>query len=137
VVAAQAAAALSAASTAASASLASQSATSVIFLPVEGSKTSTRFLVALSTHFPPIQRSVGIGKGLGPVLGAGIVKLLVIGFSYGLSLGMKSGGKRGAVAAKGGAGNRLQSVDIQLAGIVVDQPGGADGGFRRPVLLVF
>src|SRR5579863_6822185 len=60
------------------ASEASQSATSVIFLPVEGSKTSTRFLLAASTHLPPIQRSVGIGKGAGPFAGVGMVRLLVM-----------------------------------------------------------
>src|SRR5579871_6899629 len=63
------------------ASDASQSATSVIFLPVEGSKTSTRFLPAASTHLPPIQRSVGIGKGAGPDLGLGMVSVWVMGLS--------------------------------------------------------
>src|SRR4051794_24791164 len=60
------------------ASPASQSATSVIFLPVDGSKTSTRFLAEASTHLPPIQRSVGIGKGAGPLAGVGIVRVLVM-----------------------------------------------------------
>src|SRR3954469_17603168 len=115
------------------ASPASQSATSQIFLPVEGSKTSTRFLAEASTHLPPIHRSVGMAKGAGPLAGVGVVSVLVMVLS---SSGI-SGGKRGAVAGKGGAGDRLEGVHIQLAGIVVDQAGGADGGFRGPVLLVF
>src|SRR6478735_8652446 len=114
------------------ASLASQSATSVIFLPVEGSNTSTRFLPAAATHLPPIQRSVGMAKGLGPVVGAGIVRVLVMVLSVAVSRS-----KRGAVAAIGGAGDCIQGVHIQLAGVVVDQAGGADGAFGRPVLLVF
>src|SRR3954462_11645143 len=68
------------------ASPASQSATSVIFLPVDGSKTSTRFLAEASTHLPPIHRSVGIGKGAGPFVGVGMVSVLVIGFSWVLSV---------------------------------------------------
>src|SRR5215469_15764627 len=105
------------------ASLASQSATSVIFLPVEGSKTSTRFLPAASTHLPPIQRSVGTGKGAGPDLGAEGVRVWVMGLSSGFGgLGSGgvavSGGKRCAVAGERGAGDRFQRVHVQQPRIV-------------------